>query len=230
VNERCPHRGPPYDLVLFDCDSTLCRIEGLDALAEQAGIAEQLRPITEAAMNGDTDFARAYAERLQLLQPDRDAIDWLAELYRKTLLADAAEIIGTLQHHGKSVHLVSGGIRQALTGLTKPLGLPADHIHAVDLMFRDDGSYAGYDENSPLARQQGKAAIARLLAGPIKSAVLIGDGITDLEVTAAGIDFIGFGGVVRRPAVEQRAAAYHLGPDLTGLLPRLLSRSELKAV
>lgn len=224
------HRGPPYDLILLDCDSTLCRMEGIDELAARAGIVEQLRPITDAAMAGTTSFDVAYADRLALLRPDRKAIDWLAQRYHQTLLEDAAELIAALQDCGKAVHIVSGGIRQALAGLAEPLGLPADHILAVDLSLDTHGAYAGYDQDSPLCHQHGKAAVGRLLARPGERTVMVGDGITDLEVIAAGIDFVGFGGVARRPAVEARAAAYHPGPDLTGLLPLLLTASELRAV
>lgn len=222
------HQGPPYDLILFDCDSTLCHMEGLDYLAERAGLAKQLRPLTEAAMNGEIDFDTAYAERMALLRPDREAVDWLARKYRQTLLADAAELIRTLRDHDKTVYIISGGIRQALADLAEPLGLPAEHIYAVDLSFDISGTYAGYDQHSPLCRQHGKAEVGRLLARPGERAVMIGDGITDLEIAAAGIDFVGFGGVVRRPAVEARAAAYHPGPGLTGLLPLLLTASELE--
>lgn len=87
------HRGPPYDRVCFDCDSTLCTIEGLDRLAERAGIATQLRPITAAAMNGDTDFDNAYAERLALLRPDQAAVDWLAEQYQSSITPGANELL-----------------------------------------------------------------------------------------------------------------------------------------
>lgn len=224
-----PHRGPPYDMILLDCDSTLCRIEGLDELAERAGVADQLRPVTDAAMNGVMSFDTAYAERLALLSPDRDAVAWLAKRYRQTLLDDAAEFIGRLQNCGKAVHIVSGGIHQALAELAEPLGLPPDHIHAVRLNFDEHGNYTGYDQDSPLCRQQGKAVVCQSLIDDDINAVMIGDGITDFEATKAGVDFIGFGGVIRRSTIENAAPVYYCETQLCGLLSFLLSDEELKA-
>lgn len=205
-------------------------MEGLDELAERAGIVEQLRPITDAAMAGTISFDNAYAERLSLLQPDRDAVEWLAQRYRQTLLDDAGELIAALQARGKAVHVISGGIREALLGLAGPLGLPEDRIHAVGLMFDEHGHYTGYDRHSPLCRQHGKAAVCHELIPHGTTAVLIGDGITDYEAIESGIDFIGFGGVVRRPSIEQRAAVYHADAELLGLLPRLLTAAELEGL
>lgn len=224
-----PH-GPPYDVILFDCDSTLCRMEGLDELAERAGMLEKLRPVTEAAMNGTISFDSAYAERMALLRPDRAAVAWLAQRYSETLLEDAAALVRELQSRGKPVYIISSGIRQALLPLAEPLGIPDYHIHAVDLLFDEHGQYAGYDEQTPLIHQHGKAEVCRELIPYGGTAVMIGDGITDYEATGAGVDFIGFGGIVRRPAIEQRAARFYTQPDLLGLLPWLLSEAEFEEV
>ncbi len=219
-------RGPPYDRVFFDCDSTLCRIEGFDALAERNGRAAELVPITRAAMNGDADFAAAYAQRLELLQPDRDAVEWLAGQYRQQLTPGAEQLVRTLQQTGKQVHIVSGGLLQALMLLAAPLGIPVSHIHGVSLLLNSDGSYADFDQDSPLCRQNGKALLCRQLLGTDERAVFVGDGVTDLEVASEGIDFIGYGGVVRRPAVAAAAATYCEQENIVNMLTLLLDEHE----
>ena len=224
------HRGPPYDRVCFDCDSTLCTIEGLDRLAERAGIATQLQPITAAAMNGDINFDNAYAERLTLLRPDQAAVDWLAEQYQSSITPGARELIQSLQQSGKQVHIVSGGILQALLPLAAPLGIPISHIHAVSLLLDADGSYQDFDHDSPLCRQHGKASLCRELIGENERAVFIGDGITDWETTAAGVDFIGYGGVIKRDEVAARAGIYFDSGNLAGLLPHLLTSTEMQTL
>ena len=50
--------------ILFDCDSTLSTIEGIDVLAEQAGVVDQVVPLTTAAMDGRLKLEDAYAARL----------------------------------------------------------------------------------------------------------------------------------------------------------------------
>lgn len=221
------HQGPPYDIILFDCDSTLCTIEGLDELARRSGLAEQLKPITDAAMNGSIDFATAYAERLALLQPDQEAVAWLAKQYQQNLTAGTKTLIQTLQQAGKQIHIVSGGILQSVMLLAAPLAIPVNHIHAVSLLINSDGTYGGYDEDSPLCHQHGKAIVCAQLIDADQRAVFIGDGITDLEARSKGIDFIGFGGVAKRAVIEAQAAVYYHEADIAGLLPLLLTESEL---
>ncbi len=52
---------PPYATVVFDCDSTLAAMEGIEELAQGAG-AEEIRALTRAAMDGaiNTSKRRAY--------------------------------------------------------------------------------------------------------------------------------------------------------------------------
>ena len=45
-------------LVCFDMDSTLIQTEVIDELAELAGVGEQVKAITESAMQGEIDFKR----------------------------------------------------------------------------------------------------------------------------------------------------------------------------
>lgn len=227
MNTR-PNQGPPYDVILFDCDSTLCSIEGIDQLAMQAGLAERLIPITVAAMEGRLPFDQAYAERLDLLQPDSTAVDWLSDQYLAHIVSGADTLIGRLHQRGKTVHIISGGIRQALLPLGMALGIPANRVHGVTLKFDGHGRYAGYDTDSPLARQHGKAAVCRQILRLGQRAVLIGDGVTDLEARDAGLDFIGFGGVARRAAVEGPAPVYYAALDMLPLLEHLLSTEEIE--
>ena len=44
---------PGFDFVFFDCDSTLSSIEGIDELARQKGKFNQVKQLTDAAMQYD---------------------------------------------------------------------------------------------------------------------------------------------------------------------------------
>lgn len=85
---------------------------------------------------------------------------------------------------------------------------------------------AGFDLSEPTARNQGKPAAIALIRSrnPYSTVVMVGDGITDLEATqqAGGADlFIGYGGVVQRPAVAAGADWFVLSHDqLLGALRR----------
>lgn len=214
---------PSYDAILFDCDSTLSAIEGIDELARQTGLYEQLAPLTAAAMEGKLSLEAVYRERLDAIRPSLAAVAALGECYIRNVVSGAGEVIAALQKGGKRVHIVSGGLRQAVLPLAAYLGVPAENVHAVDIYFDAEGQYRGFDDASPLARSGGKTVICKQVAEREGSIVLVGDGMTDFEVTEAGLDFIGFGGVVKRESVRQSAPNYIEEASLLPVLDYVLA-------
>lgn len=211
-----------FDVICFDCDSTLSKIEGIDELAGRVGLGEEMSRLTDAAMNGEVLLEAVYEQRLSLIRPDRDSIDWLADLYIEQIVDGVKEVFETLTAPGKEVHIVSGGIRQAILPLARYLGLPETQVHAVDIYFNENGSYRDYDRNSPLARSGGKAEICRRLLKAQGSLVMVGDGKTDMEARQAGAVVIGFGGVADRPVVREQADFYSAEPSLVSILSYIL--------
>jgi phosphoserine phosphatase len=51
---------------------------------------------------------------------------------------------------------------------------------------------------------------------------MIGDGKTDLEAKLAGAYMIGFGGVVKRPLVQEQADLFIADDSLVAILPYVL--------
>ena len=213
------------EYVLFDCDSTLSSLEGIDELAKQVGVYEQLAPLTQAAMEGDVKLDDVYKQRLELIQPDKQAIEWLAQRYIGTLVDDVYVVIEKLQKANKQIHIISGGLRQAILPLAKKLNIAVNNVHAVDVYFDSNEIYTGFDEQSPLARSGGKAVVSQQIIGGSAKAVLIGDGVTDLEAQHERIHFVGFGGVVIRELVRSQSSDYIEDATLLPLLDRLLPRS-----
>lgn len=213
-----------FDVICFDCDSTLSKVEGIDELAGRVGLGDEMSRLTDAAMNGVVSLEAVYEQRLSMIRPDRDSINWLADLYVEQVVDGAKEVFEALfaPQRAKEVHIVSGGIRQSILPLARYLGLPETHVHAVDIYFNEDGSYLGYDQNSPLARSGGKAEICRQLLKPQSSMVMIGDGKTDMEAKQAGVSVIGFGGVVDRPVVRELADFFTAEPTLMSILAYIL--------
>jgi phosphoserine phosphatase len=211
-----------FDVICFDCDSTLSKIEGIDELAKRVGLGEQMSRLTDAAMNGELPLEAVYGQRLSAIKPDQASIDWLGDLYVAEIVDGVKDVFDSLLAQNKEVHIISGGLRQAIAPLANYLGISAEHVHAVDIYFNEDGSYGNYDENSPLARAGGKAEICRQLTKSQGSLVMIGDGKTDMEAKQAGAYVIGFGGVVDRPIVRELADSYVAEASLMSVLPYLL--------
>lgn len=209
------------DVICFDCDSTLSRIEGIDELARRAGLFAEVAALTDAAMNGELALEAVYGRRLDMIRPDRAALDWLAGLYIEEMVAGAAETVAALHAGGKRVHIVSGGLRQAILPLAARLGIAGDCVHAVDVLLDAAGGYRDFARESPLAASGGKAGVCRALRPAHGRLVMIGDGQTDLEARQAGAFLIGFGGVVARPAVRAGADVFVADGDLTAVLAHL---------
>lgn len=210
-----------FDVICFDCDSTLSRIEGIDELARRVGMGEEMSKLTDLAMNGIVPLEAVYERRLSLIRPDQASINWLADLYIAEIVEGVKEVFASLLVQDKTVHIISGGLRQAILPLADCLGLPESHVHAVDIYFNEDGSYRNYDLNSPLARTGGKAVVVGTLKGQ-GSLVMVGDGKTDLEAKQSGAVVFGFGGVVDRAIVREQADFYTTDPTLLSVLEHIL--------
>ena len=207
-----------YDIICFDCDSTLSKIEGIDELARRAGCFEEMAKLTDRAMNGELPLEAVYGKRLETIKPDKAAIDWVSDLYITEIVDGVKEVFDTLLNQGKDVHIISGGLRQAILPLARLLNLPDSHVHAVDIHFTGNGSYQGFDETSPLARSGGKHEICKRLMQGKSDLVLIGDGKTDMEAKQPGVTVIGFGGVCDRAVVREMADEFIDNASLARIL------------
>ncbi|MCK5831802.1 MAG: HAD-IB family phosphatase [Methylococcales bacterium] len=211
-----------FEIVCFDCDSTLSKIEGIDELGRRVNRFDEMVALTNAAMNGELALEAVYGKRLDLIKPDQAQMDWLADLYISEMVDGVEEVFSTLLAKGKQVHIISGGIRQAILPLAKKLGLPANHVHAVDVLFNDDGTYNNFDQQSPLSKTGGKAVVCKQIRVDEHSMVMIGDGKTDLEAKQAGATVIGFGGVMQRDIVMEQSDIFVNETSLMAVLPHLM--------
>ncbi len=211
-----------FDIVCFDCDSTLSKIEGIDECAKRVGLGDAMAKLTEAAMNGQLPLEAVYERRLQLIQPNKAAIAAIADLYLAEIVDGVVEVFTTLQQHGKQIHIISGGLRQAILPLACFLNIPEVCVHAVDIYFNADGSYRDFNRASPLSKNGGKALICQEISKKSQAMVLIGDGKTDLEAQSVGVKVIGFGGVVARQIVAEQADFYVAERSLMAVLGHIL--------
>jgi phosphoserine phosphatase len=219
-----PDREPPFGTVVFDCDSTLSAIEGIEELArENAEVAE----LTAQAMDGRLPLEQVFARRLELVRPSRADVERIGRRYVEHLVPHADRLIAALQGLGKRVVIVSGGLLPAVRHLARHLGVPDEDVHAVDLQHDESGAYAGFDEASPLARSGGKPAVLEALRRDGERLALVGDGATDLEAAPLVDRFVAFAGVERRAAVLAAARRRCLEPDFRALVPLLLSAEEI---
>jgi HAD superfamily phosphoserine phosphatase-like hydrolase len=206
----------PFGRVVFDCDSTLSEIEGIDELAAMNGVPYEVAEMTRQTMGGAVPFEEVFGRRLDLIKPTRKQLAGVGKLYAATLVEDAVPVVAALAHLGIEVRLVSGGYREALLPLAEALDVDPCQLHANDLHFGPGGEYNGFDANNPLCRSGGKVAVLENL--PQRTTLFTGDGASDVEVSSHVELFVGYGGIERRWTVHQAAPIYLHGESLAPLL------------
>ena len=224
-------RWPEFAHVVFDCDSTLSTIEGIDILASGLGLEREVAAMTDAAMAGQVDLSNVYGARLEILQPSRSDVAQLRASYKRNVTPDAAAVVDGLHEIGIEVYVVSGGLQEPVEDFAVALGIDPAHVAAVSTQHdqlsgkwwsdSQEGveQYAGYEAGA-LTRSDGKAdVIARLLEGRSGRTMLVGDGASDLAAAGAVDLFVGFGGVVDRPRVRESAPIFVSAPSLAPILP-----------
>ena len=229
----------PYDLVFFDCDSTLSAIEGIDELARAKGKAGRVGLLTNKAMDGELDLADVYGKRLKAINPTRAQLKAVEERYWETVVEDAREVIAALQFLGKQVFIISGGLVDAVMGFGRRLGVDPERIRAVELEYNElSGRWWDYHEPraqeaktyldygaGPLTVSQGKSRIIGELAGELPGRrMMIGDGASDLATQDAVDLFVGYGGVVAREALLQASEVFIHAESLAPILPLAAGR------
>jgi len=234
---------PAFDLIFFDCDSTLSTVEGIDELAKSRGLFDEVQQLTNAAMDGEVYLESIYDQRLQLLRPTRGEIRQIERLYRDTVVPDAKQVIEALLFLGKQVFIVSGGLYPAVRPFGEWLGVPPANIRAVKVAYDTfsgrwwdyqqdqwgqppDVNYLKHDAG-PLIQSSGKAEVIRELKNELRGrSMLIGDGMSDLTAQDEIDRFVGFGGVARRAGVEAEAEVYIKSPSLAPVLALATSSQE----
>jgi phosphoserine phosphatase len=195
-----------FNSVIFDVDSTLSAVEGIDWLAAHRGpeIEAWSAGLTERAMKGEIPIEAVYGERMRIVKPTLLEIQQLGKVYIERMARHAAETIAELRASNIEVVMVSGGLREAILPLAEELGVDKKNVHAVSVFFNQDGAYAGFDDASLLTRQSGKRTIVGQmhLKGPI---LAVGDGMTDCEIKSVVQGFAAFIEFTRREAVVERA-------------------------
>src|SRR5260221_8654722 len=202
-----------FDLIFFDCDSTLSAIEGVDELARLKGKQGRVGLLTQKAMDGDLDLADVYGKRLRAIRPTRGQLAAIEQMYWDSLVPDARDVIAALHYLGKQVFIISGGLAAPVRGFGARLGVPPENIRAVELEFNELSgswwkyydqtaqtaeSYLAY-EQGPLTVSAGKPDIVRELAGPTWGRTpFVREGITDLRTRHVLQLLAGIGRVVRR--------------------------------
>ncbi|WP_067544492.1 phosphoserine phosphatase SerB [Nocardia crassostreae] len=213
-------------LIVFDVDSTLIQGEVIEMLAAHAGVEDEVRKVTEAAMRGELDFAESLRQRVATLAGlDASVIDEVAD--RTELTPGARTTIRTLRRLGFRCGVVSGGFRQVIEPLAHELELDFVQANTLEIV---NGKLTGKVVGEIVDREA-KAVMLRRFAAetgvPMEQTVAVGDGANDIDMlNAAGLG-IAFNA---KPALREVADAALSHPYLDAILFILgVTRDEVEA-
>lgn len=208
-----------FDVIVFDLDSTLVKIEGLDWLAQHLGKGQKVLDLTNKSMEGLIGVEEAMDKKMKIISPSYMDLVALGNKYCTELVEGAKELIDLLHKAGKEVWIVTGNFQPAVEIVAKELKIPINRIICNEVYFDKNGNYRGFNKDNPVSKNGGKAQVVRNIIKNDSKAkiVFIGDAITDLE-TKDDVDlFIGFGGVNIRSVVKEQSDVYIKSKNLLSL-------------
>jgi len=178
-------------LVCFDMDSTLIQTEVIDELAMRHGVGDEVKAITEAAMNGEIDFNESFKRRVALLEGLSE--DVMEDIAKNLPITEGAEkLFKTLKKYGFKTAILSGGFTFFGKYLQHKLGV--DYVFANELEIKDGkltGKHIGDIVNGEM-----KAEMLKKIAFKedihLEQVVAVGDGSNDLpmlNIAGLGIAF-----------------------------------------
>ena len=201
-------------LVCFDMDSTLIQTEVIDELAELNGVGDQVRAITESAMNGEIDFSESFKKRMALLEGLSEEVLHNVAI-NLPITKGAHRLMKALKYYGYKTAILSGGFTYFGDYLQKELGI--DYVYANQLEIKN-GKLTG-KHLGEIVDGQKKAEYLKAIAEKegihINQTIAVGDGANDLpmlNLAGLGIAFHA------KPKVKESATTSISSLGLDGVL------------
>ena len=218
------HRRAKH-LVVMDADSTLLQDEVIDLLGDACGCADEVSAITEAAMNGEIDFAESLRRRVALLEGMPASV--LDDVRAKLRLTPGAKtLLRTLQRLGYVPAVVSGGFVEVLGPLMAELEVHYLEANCLEIV---DGKLTGRLCAEVIDRAGKARALERFaheVGVPLEQTVAVGDGANDIDMLSLAGLGIAFNA---KPAVQEHANVALSVPYLDAVLYFLgISREEIE--
>jgi len=175
-----------YKNIIFDCDSTLTKIEGLDEIARQKGILDQVEAITRKGMNGEIPYEVSFRRRwLEIVRPTKEDLEWLGQYYIRNLVEGAFEAVTKLKELARHVSILSHVPEPSIRILAEHLGIAQENVFAVPTKFIYDSTMEVSEEFLGEIDSFKERVVKEIrVTGPT---VLIGDGLPILKPPALPI-------------------------------------------
>lgn len=168
-------------LAVFDFDSTLMDGETIDFLAKDYGVEQEVKSITQKAMNGELDFFESLTYRLGLLKGMKlSRVDEICQ--NLPFMKGAKETIQEFKNRGYRVVCFSGGYKNATIPARNYLGLDGEFSN---ILHSKNGILTGMF-GGEMCFSESKGEMLKTLQSILKigvdQTITIGDGANDLSM------------------------------------------------
>ncbi|NNL83647.1 MAG: phosphoserine phosphatase SerB, partial [Winogradskyella sp.] len=188
--------------------------EVIDELADLAGVGEQVRAITESAMQGEIDFQESFKQRMKLIKGLKEEVlhDVAVNL---PITKGARRLIDTLHSYGFKTAILSGGFTYFGNYLKEKLDI--DYVYANELEIVNGVLTGGFVGD--IVDGNKKAEYLKELAAKegidINQTIAVGDGANDLQM----LNLAGLGIAYHaKPKVKDNAQSSISSIGLDGIL------------
>lgn len=204
-------------LAVFDFDSTLMDGETLEFLAEQIGIKNEVKEITDRAMRGELDFFESLQYRVSLLKGlTVETVNQICESL--PVMNGAQEVISGLKDKGYKVVCFSGGFKNATVPFVEKLGLDADFSN---ILHSKDGVLTGFVGGEMMfndSKGEMLKRLQRVLGISPEETLVIGDGANDLSMFKYASKRVAF---CAKPVLKEKANIIIEEKDLSLILEKI---------
>ena len=179
---------------IFDFDSTLTKVEGLDILAEitltnnpkQKEIIEEIIKITNLGIDGEISFTQSLERRIKLLNAKRSDLKLLIKELKKRVSASIERNKEFFESYSENIYVISAGFKEFIDPIVAAYNIPTERVFANTFEFNKEDEIIGFDRNNVLSSHNGKIQCLKdlQLKGEIQ---VIGDGYSDYVTREAGV-------------------------------------------
>ncbi|MDB5262212.1 MAG: 3-phosphoglycerate dehydrogenase, partial [Adhaeribacter sp.] len=210
---------------IIDFDSTFTQVEALDELCEislhdhenKDQILQEIKDLTNSAMEGKSSFTEGLTKRLALLKAHKKHLAPLISRLNTKVSESIKRNPEFFNQYADQIFIVSSGFKEFIIPIVTQYGIKEENIYANTFEYDEQGNITGFDQNNVLSLDKGKIKLLENLAlqGDV---YVLGDGYTDYEIKEAGLanKFYAFTENITRDNVV--AKAEHIAPSLDEFL------------